>query len=285
MTPKPAILLASAITLIGIGVFLWREPAPPSAQEERVGDNGLAAAETQERLLHPSEDNPESVPQLAEIVVAWANADLPRAVQWARQLPDETERQKALVRIGFEAARAEPLTALALAVDLDADAERDELIRHAAGEWAVSAPDAAAEWARRIEDSPLRSGTLARIATAWAEVDPRAAAALAIKELEPGRLQEDTVVGIVQRWAQREPADAATWIDRFEEGELRAAAVQNLVKLWADRNPTEAGEWLKALPPGSTRNLAIAAYAEQIAPDFPQQARQWTELARPNSPQ
>jgi hypothetical protein len=81
------------------------------------------------------------------VAITWANQDLPGAVEWGRQLPDESERQSALVCIGFEAARADPLAALALAVELNADPDRDELIRHAAAEWAFTAPDAAAKWA------------------------------------------------------------------------------------------------------------------------------------------
>jgi hypothetical protein len=71
---------------------------------------------------------------------------------------------------------------------------------------------------------------------------------------------EKTLVGVVQRWAQQEPAGAAAWVVTFEEGELRASALHEVVKLWADRNLTEAGEWLKSLGPGSVRSLAIAGW-------------------------
>jgi hypothetical protein len=208
------------------------------------------------------------VDAIKAVAIVWANQDLPGAVEWGRQLANETDQQIALTCIGFEAARTDPLAALTLAVELNANSERDELIRHAAGEWAVTAADAAVEWARQIEEGELRNRTLAAITVAWAERDPWAAARLATEELEPGRLREDAVVSVVQRWAQQEPTDAAAWISTFEEGELQAAAVQNLVKLWADQNPGEAGEWLKGLLPGSMRNLAIAAYEEQIAPAF-----------------
>jgi hypothetical protein len=319
MDAKPAIVLAGAITLISIGVVFLRPSASPVL--ESAGDaspTGKQRVSAPQRFFaqfrhqaraFPSEDDPESVRQLAQsnlpaaaswatqfpvgplrveaikaVAIAWAGQDLRGAVEWGRGLADESERQIALLAVGFEAARTEPLTALALAIELNADPDRDELIRHAVGEWAVASPRAAAEWASRIEDSSLRARTTATIATTWAEMDPRAAATLAIEELDSGRIQEDTLVSIVERWAQREPADAASWITTFEEGELRAAAVHNLVKLWADQSPTGVGEWLKALPPGSIRDVAIAAYVEQIAPTFPQQASQWAELARANSP-
>src|SRR5262245_7232236 len=104
---------------------------------------------------------PGRLDAIKAVAIAWANEDLPGVVEWVRQLPDETERQSALISIGFEAARVEPLTALALAVGLNADSDRDELIRHAAAEWATTDPDAAAQWARQIGDGPLRTRILA----------------------------------------------------------------------------------------------------------------------------
>ena len=301
MGAKRTILLVGAVTLIGLGVFLRRQTVSPALSG--AGDGVPAAgkrhvspspglfvpARNQAGLDVPLEDEVEAVRQLAErdpdsaasraaqlgpvridaikaVAIAWANQDLAGAVEWGRQLRNESERQIALTCVGFEAARSEPLTALTVAVELNASSERDELIRHAAVEWAFAAADAAAEWARQIEDGALRSQTMAAIAVAWAETDPRAAATLASEELEPGRVQEDAVVSVVQRWAQREPVDAAAWISTFEEGELRAAAVHNLVKLWTDENPAEAGEWLKGLLPGSVRDVAMAAYEEQIGP-------------------
>jgi hypothetical protein len=263
MRAKPAILLAGAVTLISVGVFLRREPESAIVRRGALGRAPDFPIETQAvwgstelapPIFAPSpvarEHDLESVRQLAEsdpsaaahlapwlpasvaridaikaVAIAWANRDLPGAVEWGRRLPDENERETALMCIGFEAARSEPLTALTLAIELNVNSERDELIRHAVGEWAVTAPDAAAGWARQIEDRPLRGRTLAAIAIAWAEIDPRVAATVATEELEPGRLQEDTVVSVAQRWAQREPAEAVAWINSFEEGELRAAAL------------------------------------------------------------
>jgi hypothetical protein len=314
MPRKGGIALACAMALISIGAILWRQSASP--MRESAGDavwtarkgssfaslspvvgprdtqeSFISYNENSESLLaaemHPAASswaaeaagNDVRFESIEAVAIAWANQDLERAIEWGRQLSDQTERQRALICIGFEAARAEPLTALALALELKRGAERDELIRHSVGEWAAIAPEAAAEWADQIEEPLLRARTLAHVATAWAEIEPRAAAKMAIEQLKPGRLQEDTVVSIVQRWAQQQPTDAAAWVTTFGEGDLRAAAFQNLVKLWGEQNAAEAGDWLKTLPPNSTRSTAIAAYVEQIAPAYPQHAQQWAEYA------
>ena len=95
-------------------------------------------------------------------------------------------------------------------------------------EWAVQDPVAAADWARRIPGESLRATVLAGIATVWSDRDPVGGATLAAKELPAGRLQADTVVSIVQRWAQRAPDDAAGWVLQFPEGKLRDAAMESL---------------------------------------------------------
>jgi hypothetical protein len=54
--------------------------------------------------------------EINAVAVAWASQDLSDAIGWARQLPDETERQSALVTIAYEAGRTEPMQALKLAM-------------------------------------------------------------------------------------------------------------------------------------------------------------------------
>ena len=54
---------------------------------------------------------------------------------------------------------------------------------------------------------------------------------MAIEELEPGRLRDDAIVSVAQRWTQQEPAETAAWLTTLEEGDLRSEAVHNLVKL------------------------------------------------------
>jgi hypothetical protein len=69
---------------------------------------------------------------------------------------------------------------------------------------------------------------------------PVDAATWALKELPPGRLLDDTVVSIVQRWAQRDMDGATAWVKQFPEGALRAAAVENLLAQWSPTDPEGA---------------------------------------------
>jgi len=223
--------------------------------------------------------------RLAEIrgvAVVWANQDLAEAVAWLTQLPEE-DRENGLLGVAYEATRTEPIEALRLAVELPAGAVRNDLITHAAGQWATSAPQAAAAWADRIDDGALRERVLASVATAWGESDPVAAATMAVQSLAPGQPRDDALVGIVQRWVQQEPERAAAWVAMFPEGRLRQTALDNVVKLWADQNVEQAGMWLSGLDWGNGRDTAIGAYVTQIAPRYPEVAARWAEDIGDNS--
>jgi hypothetical protein len=165
------------------------------------------------------------------VAIAWANQNLSGAVQWMRQLPGEGERMDALVTAAYEAARTQPAKALDLASELPAGESRSDLIIHATSQWAAQSPADAAQWASRIHEGNLRQRVLAEVATAWGESDPVAAATFAAQALAPGKPQSDAVVGVVQRWAPKEPAAAAAWVAEFPAGTLRDTALQELAKL------------------------------------------------------
>jgi len=177
----------------------------------------------------------------------------------------------------YEAGRSAPLEALRLAMDLAPGDERAELISRTTREWAATAPKAAAAWATKIEECNLRERALTGIATAMSESDPKAAALLVNDALPPGRAQEDAVVGIVQRWAQQAPEQAAAWVAEFPAGPLRDAAVDNLVKLWADQDAQQTATWLNGLGAGPERDRALEAYVSKIAPSFPESAARWAQ--------
>jgi hypothetical protein len=75
-----------------------------------------------------------------------------------------------------------------------------------------------------------RAAALAGIATAWSEQDPIAAATMVLRELPSGRLQADTIVSIVQRWAQQSLDGATEWVNRFPNGDLRDAALECIAR-------------------------------------------------------
>ncbi len=211
---------------------------------------------------------------------AWAETDPTGAEQWARRLTDPDERGDTLLAIAGEMTGDNPAAALALAVDLPPGAARDEFLLHAASEWAGLDSKSAIEWGQKIENPELRAQMLAAIATGFAEQDPAAAATLAAQSLPPGRVQDDAVVSIVQRWVQQSPEQASAWVAAFPEGPLRDTALEAVVKLWADQDLTDAGEWINTLTERTGSDVAIAAYVDKLAVQFPEMAVEWAAEIR-----
>jgi hypothetical protein len=201
--------------------------------------DGRSAADWAERL--PASQLRETA--LSSVAIEWANTDLNATAEWARQLPDAAEKQTLLLAAANEAVRTDPVEALRLAVEFPEGTEGDGTIRRAAMEWASQDVAGAMEWAKTIPDETLRHTVLAAEMVAWSDTAPESAATLAVETLPEGRLLNDTLVSIVQRWAQTDAPAAAAWVNLFPESSLRTAAIDNLLSQWRKTDPVTAQQW------------------------------------------
>ncbi len=212
---------------------------------------------------------------LGNVAAVWASQDFQGAESWARQLPVVEERDATLLALASEMNRDNPKAALTIAAALPDSQKRDEFIVQSAGAWGADAFKESVEWAGQIPDESLRHRVLGAIAAAVAESEPATAATLAVESIPGGREQDDAVVGIVQRWVQKSPEQAAAWVAAFPEGKLRETALDALVKLWADKDLPGAGTFVDALTSRASRDTAVAAYVEKLAVQFPEIAVEW----------
>ncbi|MCD6049164.1 MAG: hypothetical protein K0Q55_567 [Verrucomicrobia bacterium] len=218
------------------GAISWMlaEEADETAKEAGLGllrqwaekDPATAAAWLKESTMAKNLRE-EAVKQVA---LAWTGTSVAEAIRWAEGLP-ENERNRAVLQIADESTRTTPVEALRLAAKLPSGAERDGLIEHAAAEWTTKAPAEAAAWAKGMVEGEVKDRTMVAVISAWGDTDPAAAAEMAISSLPAGRPLDDALVGIVQRWAQKEPENALAWVNRFPEGALREVALENISRL------------------------------------------------------
>jgi len=201
---------------------------------------------------------------LEHVVVAWADFDLVAAAVWVRSLTEGADRNTASRSLAYEAARTDPLLALELATVLPPTRERDDLIIHAASQWAGNDSSQATAWAAMVPDSILRQRLFAAIAVGEAEYDGAAAANLVAEMLNGTDEQDRAVIAVIQRWAQASPSAAAAWISQFPESAVRDAAALTLIDLWALQDPQSSGLWVHDLPTGSLRDVALGAYVQAL---------------------
>jgi len=213
---------------------------------------------------------------LGQVALVWYQKNPAAALAWAVQLPAGENRTAVILDLGYEICRTEPITALSLAGTLAPGKERDDMVVHGVSQWAAGNPLAAAGWAVQIPDETLRQQVLAAIGIAWAGGDSVSAATFALNNLPQGEEQNRVIVGVVQRWAQAAPENAAKWIEQFPAVPVRGLALQNLVPIWMEKNPESFANWLRGLPSGSLRDESISAYAQTLAPQSFQSAQIWT---------
>lgn len=259
---------------------LWSRSLGGLGRELRLRLVRLWAQEKPEVAAGWIMSQPESAHRtqsLGVMAAAWAERDLNGAVRWMTQLTSSGDKEGVMSQILYEAARSAPLDAMKLAVAMPTGAGRDELLTHLAVQWADQEPKAAAEWASQIQDPETRNKLLGSALVAWSEQDPSAAAHFAFNSFPADDPKDEAIVGMVQRWTQKDPETAAQWVQQFPQGHVRDAALENLVQIWTDQDATKAGEWINGLAEGGARDTSIAAYARKLTPVDPERAVAWAE--------
>jgi hypothetical protein len=204
--------------------------------------------------------------------IAWSAISLSEAAEWALNLTDSADRQSAVAAVSGEMLRTDPQLALCMALALPFGQDRTQLIHRGISEWGCSDPASAFYWGTKIPDSALREQAIGLASVAWAESDPaRAAAALVLRvgdgrESWSGRECAAAAVGIVQRWAQKDPLAAGEWIMNYLEGRMAEDATQYLVSVWAGKDLGSLAGWLEKMPEGSLHDIGLESLSRALAP-------------------
>lgn len=194
---------------------------------------------------------------ITQVSIAWAEQNVAESIAWARNLTADNDRDTALLQIGFEAARTDPIETVRVALDLPNGSQRDELMNHAAAQWATFDSAAAHAWASQLDDIAMRQRLIGTIISSSAEHDGLGTATRAVSELPAGPIQDRTVVSVIQRWSQVEPAQAAAWVKEFPASPLGLDAMENLVTSWSRFDSVSAHTWLLSLPPSQLRDAGL----------------------------
>jgi hypothetical protein len=198
---------------------------------------------------------------ISQLGAIWANDDLSSAISWTREKLSGEEKEILLRAIGNEAARFSPLEALHLMKEMQPGEERDRLLTHAASQWAVNDAGQLMSWVNQFQAGPEKDRLVAGIIPALADSNPRMAADLAVQQLPRGRIQNDAVVSIVQRWAQQEPENASAWVERFPQGVLQTDAAISLIQQWNQTDAAGAERWVEGLAAGGLRDAVTQEHA------------------------
>jgi len=162
--------------------------------------------------------------------------------------------------------------------------------------WAVSDPQAAAEWAYARANAPEKStgadDSLTAAIVTWMRADKQAVLAWfaqlpdsaaqrkmgnaiavqfafrddlqgALSFFHPDVATQSSVTSIVAVAAEKNPAAAAQWITELPPELDATASMEKLLHSWLSSDPTAAADWVEALPPGKRRDGATEAYIRE----------------------
>jgi hypothetical protein len=119
-----------------------------------------------------------------------------------------------------------------------------------AGQWGLYNPAQAAQWASTLPDdgSLNRGQTLVSLGVAWAQSDPQAAADFAIR-LQPGVARQNMLATSLGSWAADHPDQAAQWLNENQGNPDLNLVVRSLASssTMIDTNPQEAIDWANTI--------------------------------------
>ena len=233
------------------------------------------------------------------LVAAWARDDVRAALDWALTQPPGSQRDAMVARAAILLAPDSPLEAVELAVNLSPH-ERRRVNQVAFREWGRGDPVGALLALDEVADPQFANGMRRGLVAAWAGTDPRAAfewvrsqsgmvdhtwlletplAILAQTSPEDAMalangLDDDTqrtiIPSVLTAWAERNPADAATWIDA--NAYHNREAISRVATSFALHDAVDAFDWIAGLPMG-IRRVTLPSLMLSVSQDTPDTAR------------
>lgn len=213
---------------------------------------------------------------LAQIIQTASQGDTDLAVTMLEEVETEGDFGFAAGLIARNKAREDVGKALAWADSLPAGRLKQQATSEVFSEWAKEAPDeAAARAEERAKDDP-DSNLTRQVLSGWASREPAAVITWAMENVEPD-LRTSFVSGLIAPWAQKDLPGAVEWVAALsdDDDELKAACLGPLANAWADRDPEEAAAWLEELEPGGNRDQAISNYAGRVFHRDPELGMTW----------
>lgn len=155
------------------------------------------------------------------------------------------------------------------------DGADESLLKEAVTAWARVDPAAAARWAARLRSPLLRDLAVSTACGVWTMTN-KAAALSALKSM-PGSAARSSALSGVAGVSVRNPKQALDWAEKLP-GPLRERTLQQLFGSWMRRDPLAAADWLSNQPLEVQLPLAGRLAGDWVRKD-PQAALFWTRAA------
>jgi hypothetical protein len=157
----------------------------------------------------------------------------------------------------MQLARTDPAAATSY-VDSIAPELRPTWISSVAAGYAQHDSGAAAAWVAQYRGEPGYDAAVTAVAGAAAQGDPVMAARL-FDSIDVAQAPDaaQTANRIASAWAQKDPGAAASWATALASDDARGSAIAAVAATWAPRDAAGARTWALGLPASATRDQAL----------------------------
>lgn len=167
---------------------------------------------------------------------------------------------------------ASPSSMTAYLESLQTPGDRQSYAAMLAQNWAIYAPQEAAQWALSLTDPILQKTTLTSTLGAWASDNPQAAADWVLT-LPEGELRAKQIAQVTQSWARYDPVKAADWlVAQRPPAPGLDPAIQSLVGTVMRSNPEGAVMWAATISDPKLRNSMLVNASREWMKIEPQKA-------------
>ena len=218
--------------------------------------SGTLAPEQTAKLADRLSATPGRGSALQMLTQMWAQRQPYEAARWLLARGSAAPRQ-ALGQAAIQLARTDPAAAISY-TDTVAPELRATWISAVADGYAQHDARAAATWLAQYRGEPGYDAAVAAVAGRTAQSDPIAAARLfEAVDIAEAPDAPQSASRIASAWTQKDPRAAASWALGLASDDARESAIGAVAAQWAPRDAAGARSWALGLPAGKPRDLAL----------------------------
>lgn len=195
----------------------------------------------------------------------WAKQDMVSAFAWANdQGSSSPVLDNAKASFLFRLMNLDPQEAGALIRNMPAGEQKEALARRYADELAKEDIEAAAAWARTLDDPNSYGVALSTAYEAWFRKEPDKKIIMEQVLIESDSSLRDRLINeIALDMANSNPAELAGMLDKLPDS-AQLDVAEKAVRFWKERDPSATLEWVNGLNPGIVKDRTSAVMAEDL---------------------
>src|SRR6267378_4123266 len=204
------------------------------------------------------------------LAVSWAQSDVRSALVWAGRLPENGDKEDALITIRSQWAEQYPEEASKAISLLSESSPTARLISITASHWGETDPAKALAWINTLSENQ-RALAVSEVVGSWARRDPVSAGNY-VAQLPSGEMQDEAARAVLSTGASKNPQETAAWAVQFPAGDLQEQGIRLAVSAWNSVDSAGVQTWASNLPVDQTRDTVMKSLVETIAFSNPDKA-------------